>query len=87
MDNKRRTFLKNAALASSALAVSKTVSAQDADSTGFLRIATEETFSIPEVIDATTSETCFSHCRTFCTLVVVVATPCALNSLAAGILM
>jgi 5-carboxyvanillate decarboxylase len=54
MDNKRRTFLKNAALASSALAVSKTVSAQDADSTGFLRIATEETFSIPEVIDAMT---------------------------------
>ncbi len=39
MDNKRRTFLKNAALASSALAISKTVSAQDADSTGFLRIA------------------------------------------------
>ncbi len=52
MDNKRRTFLKNAALASSAMAISKTVPAQGGDSGSFLRIAAEETFTIPEVLDA-----------------------------------
>ncbi len=54
MDNQRRTFLKNAALASSALALSETASAQNMNDARFLRIATEETFSIPEVLDAMT---------------------------------
>ena len=52
MDNNRRTFLKNAALASSATAVSKSISAQSASDSGFQRIAVEETFSVPEVLDA-----------------------------------
>ena len=52
MDNNRRTFLKNAALASAATAVSKSISAQSAGSSGFQRIAVEETFSVPEVLDA-----------------------------------
>ncbi len=55
MNNGRRTFLKNAALASSALAISKTVSAQGGASASFLRIAAEETFTIPEVLDAMSS--------------------------------
>lgn len=55
MNNNRRTFLKNAALASSALAIAKTVSAQVGTSADFLRIAAEETFTIPEVLDAMSS--------------------------------
>ena len=52
MDNSRRTFLKHAALASSAIAVTRTVAAQNTGATGFQRIAVEETFSLPEVLDA-----------------------------------
>jgi len=54
MDNERRAFLKHAALASSALALSKSATAQNPNDADFLRIATEETFSIPEVLDAMT---------------------------------
>ena len=52
MDNSRRTFLKNAALVSSAMAVARSVSAQDTSATDYRRIAVEETFSVPEVLDA-----------------------------------
>jgi len=50
MDNARRAFLRNAALASAALAAGR-LSAQDAGS-DFTRIAAEETFTIPEVLEA-----------------------------------
>lgn len=50
MDKGRRTFLTHAVLASSALAASKTVSTQSPE--GYRRIAVEETFTIPEVLDA-----------------------------------
>lgn len=52
MNSSRRTFLRNAALVSSAIAISRTVSAQGGGSPGFQRIAVEETFSLPEVLDA-----------------------------------
>lgn len=52
MDDSRRTFLKKTALVSSAMAVSKSASAQDSNTTDFRRIAVEETFSVPEVLDA-----------------------------------
>ena len=52
MDDSRRAFLKKTALVSSAVAVSKSVSAQDSSTTDFRRIAVEETFSVPEVLDA-----------------------------------
>ena len=50
MDKVRRTFLTQAVLASSALAASKTISAQSSGE--YRRIAVEETFTIPEVLDA-----------------------------------
>ena len=50
MDKGRRTFLTHAVLASSALAAAKTISAQGPG--GYRRIAVEETFTIPEVLDA-----------------------------------
>ena len=50
MDKGRRTFLTHAVLASSALAASKNISAQVPG--GYRRIAVEETFTIPEVLDA-----------------------------------
>ena len=50
VDKGRRTFLAHAVLASSALAASKTASAQSPG--GYRRIAVEETFTIPEVLDA-----------------------------------
>jgi len=51
MTTDRRTFLKSAALASSALAAARRLSAQEAGS-DFHRIAAEETFTIPEVLAA-----------------------------------
>ncbi len=51
MDQNRRTFLKDAIVASTALAFSKTA-AQSTDTGGIRRIAVEETFAIPEVLDA-----------------------------------
>lgn len=50
MDKGRRTFLTHAVMASSALAASKAISAQSPG--GYRRIAVEETFTIPEVLDA-----------------------------------
>ena len=50
MDDSRRNFLRNAALVSSALAVSKPSQAQTTGN--FQRIAVEETFSVPEILDA-----------------------------------
>ena len=50
MDQSRRAFLKNAALASSALAAAGKLSAQGG--ANFQRIAAEETFAIPEFLDA-----------------------------------
>ena len=52
MDKGRRTFLTNAVFASTTLAASKTLSAQNTSTMGFQRIAVEETFTIPEVQDA-----------------------------------
>ena len=51
MDQTRRAFIKNAALASSALAAAGKLSAQGGG-TNFQRIAAEETFAIPEFLDA-----------------------------------
>lgn len=51
MGTSRRAFLRDAALASSALAMSAKLGAQAANA-GYLRIAAEETFVIPEVLDA-----------------------------------
>lgn len=48
----RRTFLKEAMLASSAYAVANTTQAQDAEPVAIRRIAVEETFALPEVLDA-----------------------------------
>ena len=50
MNNTRRTFLRNAALISSTLATGR-LWAQDTES-DFTRIAAEETFTIPEVLEA-----------------------------------
>lgn len=51
MDNTRRTFLKNTALISSTLTTTSRLWAQDTES-DFIRIAAEETFTIPEVLEA-----------------------------------
>ena len=51
MDHTRRAFLKNTVLASSALAAAGKLSAQSSGSE-FRRIAVEETFAIPELLDA-----------------------------------
>jgi 2,3-dihydroxybenzoate decarboxylase len=51
MTTSRRAFLKNSALASSALAAAGRLSAQDSRS-DFQRIAAEETFTIPELLAA-----------------------------------
>ena len=56
MDDSRRSFMKQAAFVSAAMAASKSavaqaVSAQGAAATAFTRIAVEETFSVPEVLD------------------------------------
>ena len=48
----RRTFLKDAMLASSACAVAGAIRAQDAATVPIKRIAVEETFALPEVLDA-----------------------------------
>ena len=48
----RRTFLKQAMAASSAYAVANAARAQDAESAAIRRIAVEETFAVPEVLDA-----------------------------------
>ncbi len=48
----RRTFLKEAMAASSAYAVASTARAQEAESAAVRRIAVEETFAVPEVLDA-----------------------------------
>jgi len=48
----RRTFLKDAMLASSACAVASAVRAQDTTTARIRRIAVEETFALPEVLDA-----------------------------------
>ena len=48
----RRTFLKEAMLASSAYAVASATRAQDAATAPIRRIAVEETFALPEVLDA-----------------------------------
>ena len=48
----RRAFLKDAILASSAYALADAASAQGAGPAGTRRIAVEETFAIPEVLDA-----------------------------------
>ena len=48
----RRTFLKEAMLASSAYAVASATRAQDATTAPIRRIAVEETFALPEVLDA-----------------------------------
>lgn len=48
----RRTFLKDAMLASSAYAVASAARAQDAEPVSTRRIAIEETFAVPEVLDA-----------------------------------
>lgn len=50
VDKGRRTFLTHAVLASSALAAAKSVSAQNGRE--YRRVAVEETFTIPEVLDA-----------------------------------
>jgi len=57
MDNSRRSFMKQAAFVSAAMAASKTATAQAGSAqgtvpAGFTRIAVEETFSVPEVLDA-----------------------------------
>jgi 2,3-dihydroxybenzoate decarboxylase len=53
MDDSRRRFLKQAALASSALGLSPSLLAQGPPGPApFKRIAVEETFSVPEVLDA-----------------------------------
>lgn len=51
MDKARRAFLRNAALLSSTLATTGRLEAQDSGAT-FTRIAAEETFTIPEVLEA-----------------------------------
>jgi 2,3-dihydroxybenzoate decarboxylase len=52
-DNSRRIFLKQTALLSTAAAVETSALAQTAGGADFYRIATEETFGVPEVYDAT----------------------------------
>ena len=52
MNKSRRTFLKEAVLASSAYTVANAASAQGAGTAGVKRIAVEETFAVPEVLDA-----------------------------------
>ena len=48
----RRAFLKEAIAASSAAAIADGASAQGAGPVGIRRIAVEETFAVPEVLDA-----------------------------------
>ncbi len=52
MNSSRREFLKQALIASSAIGISRSATAQNTSGEQIRRIAAEETFAVPEVLDA-----------------------------------